>query len=110
MDIEIPVKKEGVSKAILRLLSTFQNFSNYEINLMTTMLNNNIKSLDTPSRKKVRTLMNSDQYTFNNYVSKMIKSGALFKGSNGLEIHPSIVQIVKDQKLSISFKILEPVV
>lgn len=107
MELLIPINRHNVNKAVLKVLSSFSDFSDYEIKVLTAMFNNNIKILDTASRKQIRTIMQTDQYTFNNYISRLRSRNALIEGKYGLVVHPNIVNAVQDKEIIIRFKIKE---
>lgn len=105
MDLVIPITKDKVNKAIIKILSSFNDFSNYEINVLSTMLDQDIKVLDTEGRKKVRDCMGTDQYTLNNYIAKLKSRNALIDNKGNLSINGAILTAINDQKINIAFKI-----
>lgn len=105
MDYQIPVSKENYNKAMIKVLNCFLNLTDYEINILSTMLNSNIKVLSTDSRKQLRTLMDTDTYTFNNHIMKLRKSNTLVATKFGLAINPNLLNTLTDKKINIEFNV-----
>lgn len=103
---EFKFKKDKYYKAILKLVNVFIGLTDYELNIIATMLINNIKTLDTASRHIVKEKMNANVATFNNYIKRLKDKKCLIETNEGLIISDNILNAIEDGKVDITFKII----
>lgn len=105
MIFPIPTTKEKYYKAALKVINCFLNLTDYELDIIVTMLNYNIKYLTKDTRARLRELLKSDTATFNNYIKRLKDKKALVESEEGLEVNPNIVNSVSDGEITIKFNV-----
>lgn len=107
MEINVPITKEEYYKGYMKVLNSFLKLSKGELNLVTTMLENDITILNTYTRGLLREMMDKDEYSFNNTVSSLKKSRTLIKDRQGLMLNPQMINNIDKQYINITFHIVE---
>ena len=105
MEYNIPVKQENYTKAILKVINIFMDLTNYELNIITQIIDQDIKMLNRVCRKILIEKLETDSYTLNNYIKKLKDKGVLVTTKYGLELNPNIINSIKDNKITITFNI-----
>lgn len=105
MIFPIPTTKEKYYKAALKVINCFLNLTDYELDIIVTMLNYNIKYLTKDTRARLREILKSDTATFNNYIKRLKDKKALVESEEGLEVNPNIVNSVSDGEITIKFNV-----
>ena len=102
----IPVSKDNYYKAVLMIMSPYLGgLTDYETNLLAEMLNTNTKHLDTENRRTLQKRLDTDVYTFNNYVKRLKDKGVLVQSNNTLEINPNLTSQINDKQITIKFNV-----
>lgn len=101
MDYSIKVSKDKYYKAALSLMNCFLKLTEFELDLIITMLNHNIKSISKDSRIILRDLLSKDSYTFNNYIKRLKDKKALIEVNEELVINPNITKSIVDDELNV---------
>lgn len=103
----IPISSKDYSQHILRIIGAMipNNLTDFEIKILSTMIDNDIKTLDTDTRLKVRLLIDTSEYNFNNYIKKLKEKGILIETKYGLGIHPNVLNAVHDRELVIKYNV-----
>lgn len=102
MEYPIQVSKIKCYKAALSIVNCFLKLTDFELDLIVGMLNNDIKVLNTNNRKILRDLLNTNVYTFNNYIKRLRDRGYLVEVSDGLELHSNIIAAANDKEIVIT--------
>lgn len=107
MDYKIPVNNESYHKAILMALNFSLNLSKMEIDMVATLLNYNKLIVDTESREILRKALDKDKYIINNYIQRLRNKNILVirPADKNLYLNPSLIEIVKERKVSFEFEI-----
>lgn len=101
----IKLNKDKYHNAIVKVIACFLNLTDFEIDVLVTMLKYNIYSITTDTRIIIRNQLGKDTYTFNNYIKRLKDKKALVVKDGVLVILPSIVKCVKDQEINIKFDV-----
>jgi hypothetical protein len=96
-------------REFLRLSKGFLDFSKVEREIIVNILLCNKKVIDTEVRSRVRSKMNIKENNLNNHIMRLKKKGALLEYENGLTIHPTITDALKDREIVLKFNIVESV-
>ena len=99
--------KKEYYKELLSLL-TFFKFSEFELDILTTMLCNNMTEVNIDTREYIRKILNKDKYITNNYVKRLRLKGVLLDRTDlnrVYYINPTIMEIIKEGKLTFEFSI-----
>ncbi len=107
MEHKIPVTKEGYCKAMLLLMNFTLNLRKFEIDIMTVILSHGIEQVTTDTRDLIRKILNKDKFNTNNYINRLKAKGILLPTSEDrvLQVNPSILDLIKDKKVSFEFVI-----
>ena len=108
MEYRIPVKNKNYHKAVLMILNFNLNLSNLEIDILATLLNYNISIVDINARDIIRKEINKDKFNTNNYINRLKNKGILVvkPADKNLYINPTILDIVKNKRISFQFDII----
>lgn len=101
MEYPIKISKKNHYKAALSIVNCFLKLSDYELDLIVGMLNNSITVLNKENRKNLRDLLNTDVYTFNNYIKRLKAKGYLIESEEGLALISKIVEAASDKEIII---------
>ncbi len=104
MTFTLQVSKENYTKEILRAVNTYLEMSPRELEVLTAMLDNNIITLETSEREKLRGILNMDQAILNTYIHKLKKGNNIVNINNVLSINPNVLKMVKDKSITFSFE------
>jgi predicted transcriptional regulator len=85
------------------------NLSKLELDILATLLNHNVTIVDTEARDIIRKALNKGKYNINNYISRLRKKKIFITKpvDKNLYINPSLIEIVRDKKVSFEFIIHE---
>ena len=95
MEYPINIDKSKQHKAALSIINCFLKLSDRELELIVTILDNNIYNLDKEARKLIRESMNIDSYGLNNYILKLKNKGYIVDN----KLSPKIIQAAKDKEI-----------
>lgn len=103
MELTIPVN--NLTKTKLKILNCFiNNLTDIELDIVSTMIDKGIVTLDKSNRNTLRTSLNMNKYLFNNYIKYLKDKKVLFTNESILTLNPSILNITKDNKITIELK------
>lgn len=106
MEYKIPVTSKNYYKAILMVLNFNLKLSELEIDIICTMLNNNMLEVNIDTREHIRKVLNKDKFMTNNYIKRLRSKGILLdndKLNRVYYINPTILDIIKQGKISFEF-------
>ena len=109
MEYNLKIEKKKYNLAMLKVINCFLNMTEFELEIIAAMLNNNILILNTESRKLLRDITNKGIATTNNYIKNLKDKRILLEQEEGLVINQSIIKPIEDGEVNIKFNILEPV-
>lgn len=101
----ITVPKDKYYKMILTIINCFIGLTDYELNIITQMLINDIKVLNTATRVIVREKLQTNVASFNNYIKRLKDRKALVETKDGLVISDGIMDALEDHKIDITFNV-----
>ena len=101
----IPISKTGYNKAMLKALNGFLDLTDFEMEILTCMLNREINTLNRENRLEVRLELNKSECTFNNYIKKLKDKSLLISNEQGLIINPVILSSNKDKEITFKFNV-----
>lgn len=107
MEYNLNTKKENYHLGILKVVNCFLKMSNFELDIIVKMLDNDIKSITKETRKQLRDLVGdkSIQNT-NNYIKKLKDKNILMLNEyNQLTINNQILKVVEDKELIFRFNV-----
>lgn len=109
MEYNIPVKNDQYHKAMLMILNFKLGLSNMEIDMVSTLLNNNITVIDTEAREIIRKTLDKDKYITNNYIQRLRNKNIFVvkPADKNLYLNPDLIDIIKEGEVSFKFKIYE---
>ncbi len=107
MEINVPISKDNYYKGFLKVINSFLGLTKGELNIVVSMLDNNISFLDRETRRIIREDVNKDQYAFNNMISTLKKSGTLIKTKHGLSLNPTMINNISNKSIKINFHITD---
>lgn len=105
----IPIKKDQFHKGILTILNFSLGLTELEIDIVATLLKNNITIIDSDARDLIRKVLNKDKFNTNNYILKLKKKRILGSKPNdkNLYLDPGLIEAVRDNKITFDFIIYE---
>ena len=105
MEHKIPVTKDSYYKAMLLIMNFSLKLRKFEIDILSVLLSNGIEQVNTDARDLIRKVLNKDKFNTNNYINRLKSKGILLPTSEErvFQINPSILEIVKDKKVSFEF-------
>jgi len=107
MEYNINTKKENYHLGILKVVNCFLKMSNFELDIIVKMLDNDIKSITKETRKQIRDLIGDKSIAnTNNYIKKLKDKNILILNShNELTINNQILKVVEDGELHFKFNV-----
>lgn len=108
MEYKIPVSKETIYKVKLSILNFNLGLSDLEIDIISTMLNNNITIVNTDCRDLIRKVLDKDKFVTNNYINKLKAKGILevIPNTKNLQLNKSLVFAVRDNTIMFDFELI----
>lgn len=105
MEYKIPVNKENLVKAILKVVNFSLKLTDQEIDILAILINNKITVINTNARDLIRKISNKDKYSTNNYIKALKDKNVLLTKSNtkDLYVNPNIETIVKSKSIKFTF-------
>lgn len=102
MELKIPIKEGSGTKTKLRIVNCFiNNLTEVELDIVSKMIDSNYTQLTKNNRSELRSSLNMDKYSFNNYIKYLKDKKVLYSKDNILELHPNILRITADNKITI---------
>jgi len=105
MEFPVKLKKDKYYKAVLKIIGCFLDLTDFEIDVIVTMLKYNIYSITTDTRIVIKNHLGKDTYTLNNYIKRLKGKKALIVKDGNLILLPTIVKCIKDQEINITFDV-----
>ena len=97
MKLTIPIAKNLGYRAVLSILNFTTQMTETELDIVSTMLDNNIRVLTRRTRASLLTLLKKDKFTLNNHISRLKDKGILtLNEDRWFEINPNLVQRIDD--------------
>jgi len=108
MEYPITISKDQYHKAMLMVLNFNLNLSTLELDILSTLLKNDITIVDTDARDLLRKVLNKDKFITNNYIKRLRNKGifVLDNSNKKLYINPSLLEICNDKKVSFEFNVI----
>lgn len=103
MEINIPLQEERYSRAMLKVMNSFLNLTDYELDIISEMLNNKMSVLDSKNRAKIRSLTGKSVASTNNYIKKLKDKKMLIDTEAGLQISDKILKPISDKEVTVRF-------
>lgn len=105
MNYPIEVSRSNHHKAALSIVNCFLKLTDFELDLIVGMLNNNIKVLNTKNRKKLRDQLDLNVYTFNNYIKRLKDRKYIIATKDGLGLHPNIIAAAFATEINVTINV-----
>jgi len=105
MNYEIKQKGRAYYKSILMILNFNLELSNLEMDIISTLMDNDMLEVNIDSREYLRKILNKDKFMTNNYVKRLRNKNILLpkKDSKAFYINPELVTILKEGNLNFKF-------
>ena len=105
MKVEIPISKDKYSAAMLTVVNCWLRLTDYELNIISKMIDNNIIVLDVKGREKLRGLTGKSVGSTNNYIKKLKDKGMIESSPEGLVLSDKVLKPIRDRELNVLFHI-----
>jgi len=106
MDYNIGISKEKYTLAMIKVINCFLNLTEYEIDIIVKMIDNDIKTLTSETRRRVRLLTGGKSVqTTNNYIKRLVDKKVLVLNKEGLCVNDNIINTLNDKEFSIKFNV-----
>ena len=108
MNYNINISKEKYTLAMLKVVNCFVNMTDYELDIIVKMIDNDIKVLTSESRAIIRKLTGGKSVgSTNNYIKRLVDKKILTysKEFNGLTLNGNVIRPVLDKSVTISFNV-----
>lgn len=105
MEYKIPVTKDNVCNAILTILNFHLKLSEFEIKMISILLQNKISTIDTSARDLLRKVLDKDKFSINNYVKRLVDKNIILKEdkTKKLYIDPTIIKLTNEKEINFKF-------
>ncbi len=103
------LNKKDYYKEILTQLTMFK-FSEFELNILVTMLTSNRLEVNIDTREHIRKVLNKDKFITNNYIKRLRVKGVLLTKPNVNRVYyinPTIIQILQEGTITFNYIIHE---
>jgi hypothetical protein len=98
--------KASPVRVYLELMTTFSGLSPKETDFIHLILVNDIKGIITDSIKQVIMIeFNFTAQQYAQYIYNLSKKKALIKTQDGISVHQSLIPVIKDNTISVTFNI-----
>ncbi len=102
MELKVPIKDGTGTKTKLRIVNCFiNNLTEVELDIVAKMIDDNYIELNKNNRSQLRSSLNMNKYSFNNYIKYLKDKKVLYTKDNVLMLHPNIIKITADNKITI---------
>ena len=105
MEYPITISRSKHHKAALSVVNCFLKLTDFELNLIVAILDNGMTNLDTNSRRILRSQLNTDTYTFNNYIKRLKERGYLVDTTEGLQLESRLIKAANDTEIIVKFDV-----
>lgn len=105
MEYNLNISKLNHYKAALKIQNSFINLTDFELDLIVEMLNSKVEVLNTKNRRMLRDQLNTNVYTFNNYIKRLKDRGYLVEATGGLKLHDSIIAAANSKSINITINV-----
>lgn len=105
MTYNIKIRKEEYVLTALKIVNCIYKLSELELKILVQIINNRYSVLDRSTRSSIRELLNTDKYTFNNYIAKLKNKQILIPKDKHLTINPVIIKLLSDRKFEFNFEL-----
>lgn len=111
MEYKIPVTDETYYRVILGILNFSLKLSDFEIEIVSTMLANNWLEINQDTKEGLRKALDKDKFITNNYIKRLKDKNILIpkddskESTRGLyDLNPDIINIVKEPRILFEFE------
>lgn len=102
----IKISKDKYVKAILLIVNQMGlNMTPYELNIIVASINYNMLVFNSVAREALKSILDMDRYTFNNYIKKLKDKGILTKYDKDLEVNRGLLTYIKDKEIHLIFEV-----
>jgi predicted transcriptional regulator len=102
MEYVFKVNSKKYHRAMLEIYNFNLKLSDFELDIVATMLTNGISEINPITKELLRVTLNKDKYITNNYIKRLKDKGILLpkKDERGYILNPSVANLTKDNKVS----------
>jgi len=106
MLLQKTVNKPDYYKQMLATLYFF-NFTDFELDILSAMLSNNMTIVNIDSREVIRKVLNKDKFIINNYIKRLKTKNVFLEipDTKVLNINPIIINLLRDGEITFKFNI-----
>ena len=102
LKLNIPVKDKN--RIMIKMISPIiGNLTNTEVDILVSIADLKIVTLNKDTRTDVRMSLNMDKFNFNNYIKKLKNKKILLDNESDLLVNPKILNMLKHESLNINF-------
>ena len=105
MDHVFRISPKKYHRAILALYNFNLKLSELELDIVSTMLANDMLEINPETKEYLRVTLDKDKYATNNYIKRLKDKGILLPNQDGkgYTLNPNIVNLTRDNKVSFEF-------
>ena len=103
MEYNLNIKKSNHTKVVLNVVNCFLKLTSKEIDIIATLVDNNIIDINRATKDVIRKSVGIDGYGLNNYILKLRKKGILVNN----RLSTNIIQACKDKSIVINLNSTE---
>ena len=105
MEFKIPVNKDNIHKAILTVVNFNLGLSELELDILATLLKNNLYLVDSKAREVVRKVLNKDKFQTNNYLLRLKKKGVIVQAGDNKKwyLNPNLKGLINTDSITFKF-------
>jgi len=101
MEYPISINKSKHTRAALSIINCFLKLSKRELDIIVTIIDNNITELNKAARKTIMDSIDIDNYGLNNYLLKLRNKGIIINN----KLSDKIIEASKDQEIIIKINV-----
>lgn len=107
MEYNIPVTKDNIHKAILTTIAFTLNLSELELDILATLLRNNLYIIDSKAREVLRLALDKNKFQTENYISRLKKKNLIIQAADDKKwyLNPDLKPIVESDTISFKFNL-----
>lgn len=107
MEYPFKVSKEKYIEAAVSLINCISslNLTVFELNIVTTMIKNNVLVVNASTRTLLRNSLSKDRFNLNNYLKRLRDKKVLIKKDKDLHLNPGILEAINDGELIIRLNV-----
>jgi len=107
MKYNIPVTKENIHKTILTAISFSLGLSELEIDILSTLLKNNLYIVDAKAKEILAITLNKSKFQISNYITRLRKKRLVVQANDDKRwyLNPELKPIIESKNISFEFKL-----